>query len=481
MLSNGAISQSEFSQAKDEYIKLNQNQSSRSSKKAPHFVDFILNKVELSDLPQKIITTLDLGIQNRVENIIQSDITFLDKFNIKNAAAVILDVKNGDILAMVGSADYENEEINGEVNITTSLRQSGSSIKPLVYATALESGWSADTIIVDEPVQFDTVDGLPYSPKNFDLTYHGAVTVAEALAQSLNIPAVKTMDYVGAQSFLQIAESFGITTFDKSSAHYGLSLALGSGEVKLLELANAYSTFANDGNRADIRFIKSVSENQVGQSGFQNVISSKTANVISAILSSNDLRMPAFGEENPLKLSFRVAAKTGTTRNFRDNWTIGYTDDYVVGIWVGNASGEVMEGVSGISGAGPIFYKIMNMLHEKMGTVLTAGEDVKLPVTSVVIGGDQAIGRFRGHEGQSDSIQDFRIISPFANDLYQYDPNKPSGYQKIQLQASEKAKWYVDGRLVGEGKEVLWRIVRGHHQIKAVNDGEERVVAINVR
>ena len=423
-------------------------------------------------------------MQQRAEKIIQSDITFLTKYNIENAAVVILDVKNGDILAMVGSSDYDNKIIKGEVNVTTSLRQPGSSIKPLVYAAAIEKGWKANTVIADEPVSFTTSDGFSYSPKNYDLIYHGNVTLAEALAQSLNIPAVKTLNLVGIGSFLQAAKNFGITTLNKSADHYGLSLALGSGEIKLLELANAYSVFANGGKRVDVRYMIPEGEQLIVR--LQGpIITPSTAKTISAILSNNKLRTPAFGEENPLKFSFPVAAKTGTTRNFRDNWTIGYTDDYVVGVWVGNSSGAVMEGVSGISGAGPIFYKIMNMLHEMTGTELTVGSDVDLSVDGVMdmtYEGEQSIVRFQGNDPSHPPTTDsFRIISPFANDIFLFDPKKPKGYQKIEFKASQKVKWYIGNKLIGEGTSVLWPIEKGKHQIKAVSGGDERIVLIEVK
>ena len=469
MLKNNTITQSEFDQAMGEKIKL---QSSNFSKKAPHFVDYVLSNCGANGGANcghnHIATTLDLGMQNRVENIIQSDLTFLSKFNIENAAVVILDVKTGDILSMVGSADYDDTTIQGNVNVTTSLRQPGSSIKPLVYAAAFEEGWTPDMIIVDEPVRFETADGLPYSPKNFDLVYHGEVTLAEALAQSLNVPAVQVMDFVGISQFLLWARDFGITTFNQPAEHYGLSLALGSGEVRLLELTNAYSVFANNGKRSNIRFTTDKPSNS------QTIIKPSTADAISAILSSNDLRMPAFGEENPLKFSFPVAAKTGTTRNFRDNWTLGYTDDYAVGVWVGNSSGEVMQGVSGITGAAPIFHKIMNMLNETTGTVLT--------VFAPRIGKSTLQKPSRDynpdlHEG----VGGFRIISPFANDVFMFDTIRSSEFQKIKLEASKSAEWYVNGQLVGEGLSVLWTLVVGEHQIKAVGEDGERVVDINVK
>lgn len=480
MLANSKITVSEFQQAFHELITL---RSGSRAKRAPHFVDFVLVSNCGAALPAgrqgsrgancgadsdsgQIITTLDAGLQERVDTILASDLTFLSYLNIENGAVVILEAETGDILAMVGSKDYDNEAIDGQVNNTTSLRQPGSSFKPLVYASAIEKGWEADTIIIDEPVRFETAEGLPYSPKNFDLVYHGEVTLAEALAQSLNVPAVKTLDFVGVGPFLSIVQSFGITSLTESPDHYGLALALGSGEVSLLELTNAYRVFSNNGYYSDYQLLKSGDKVAPIE-----IIQPATASVLSAILSNNDLRLPAFGEENPLNFDYPVAAKTGTTRDFKDNWTIGYTDDYVVGVWVGNADGAVMQGVSGISGAGPIFYKIMNMLHESTGTYLTLDPQINIPVvrTGFV------------ESALASTSSEFRILSPFANDVFMIDPTKPVDYQKIKLEASEPAIWYVDDELVGEGKSVLWILKKGRHDVQAFSGDEERFVGIMVR
>lgn len=462
MLKNEAITDSEFNQAKDEEVAL---RPAKTEKKAPHFVDFVIQSSHedptLSN--SKIETTLDLGLQEKVEQILQNQITFLRERNIENAAAVVLDARTGDILAMVGSADYQNSTIQGAVNVATSLRQPGSALKPLVYVAAFEKGWKPDTIIVDEPMSYETPDGLPYSPKNFDLQFRGPVSAAQALAQSLNVPAVKTLDFVGVSSFMRLARDFGITTFGEDAAHYGLSLALGSGEVTLLELANAYSVFANRGNHCPIRFIKTTERSDCSLVARPNSVAA-----ISAILSDNNLRMPEFGEENPLNFGYPVAAKTGTSRNFRDNWTMGYTDDTVVGVWVGNASGEIMEGATGITGAAPIFSKIVNLLHERSGTKLTLDKEIRIP--SIVEGSIR-----------DSSLQGFRIVTPFANDQFLFDPAKPIEVQKVQLKASAEAQWFVDNELVGVGTEVLWTLKRGEHRIRATFEGETREVGIRVK
>jgi len=458
MLRTETITRTEFEQASEEIITLHYGSA---GKEAPHFVDLVLSS---GDPPADLHTTLDLGLQRRIETIVESDLTFLSHLNIQNAAVVVLDAKTGDVLAMMGSADYDDETIQGAVNVATALRQPGSSIKPLLYAAALEKGWTIDTLIVDEPSQFTTVDGLPYSPKNFDLDYRGEVTVAEALAQSLNVPAVKTLDYVGVSAFLSFAESLGITSWDQTPSHYGLSLALGSGEVSLLELANAYRALVNDGKYSPYRLI--FSEEEVF---YDQKLKPTTAHTISAILASNTLRLPAFGEENPLHFSFPAAAKTGTTRDFKDNWTLGYTDDFVVGVWVGNARGEVMQGVSGISGAGPIFNKIMSMIHEVTGTELSVDPSIELTIAQ------------KNQSESSSDFDSFRILNPFANDVFLFDPSKPAEFQKVRFEASRSAEWFVDDRPIGEGSEVLWPLEKGAHVVRARFETEEREVMIQVR
>jgi penicillin-binding protein 1C len=487
MLKNGAIKDSEFQSAKEETLTL---KPTKADKKAPHFVDYVLQGTQEesdvlnpncktdSGLPiadcgfqesnSRITTTLDLGLQENLENIVESQLTFLQQYHLSNAAAVVLDAKTGDLLAMVGSADYFDPSIQGAVNVATSLRQPGSALKPLLYATAFEKGWTPATVINDEPVRFDTQEGLPYDPKNYDLEYHGPVTVAQALAQSLNIPAVKTLDFVGIAPFLRKVQDFGITTLTESPEHYGLSLALGSGEVTLLELTDAYTAFANHGQWCPVRYLKTD-----GAPDCAKATSPEIAQTISSILSNNELRMPEFGEENPLHFDFPVAAKTGTSRDFRDNWTVGYTDDYAVGVWVGNANGDNMQGVSGIEGAAPLFNKVLNLLHEKYGTVLTVQNDERIPSTIDLNNGQGANGNSR--------LPDFRIISPFANDVYLYDPTKPADTQKIQLQASESAQWFVDDRPLGQGESVLWTLSPGAHMIRAVSGDETREVEINVQ
>ena len=220
-----------------------------------------------------------------------------------------------------------------------SLRQPGSALKPFLYALAFEQGFAPETIILDEKVQFKTAEGHPYEPKNYDLQYHGQVTLREALAQSLNIPAVKILGKMEVNNYLNFLRKCGFSTLNSSSEYYGLALALGTGEISLFELTKAYSVFPNKGQLVDFFGIQSVCDqnnqcllsNNSRSNYYKEVISSYISSQITSILSDNFSRIPAFGEDNPLKFDYSVAAKTGTSRNFRDNWTVGYSSKFTLG------------------------------------------------------------------------------------------------------------------------------------------------------
>ena len=346
------ISLEQLNESKNEALVLTND---RVDIRAPHFIDFLKKKhTEEIEKNKNIITTLDLDLQTEIESIIQSEIEKLKEKNVSSASVVVLDAKSGDLLAMIGSGDYWNEEHDGQVNITTSLRQPGSALKPFTYALALESGETAATTIADIETQFFTQEGNPYIPRNYDYSYHGLVRYREALANSYNISAVKVLEKIGVKKLLNFLQSAGITTLNKSPEFYGLALTLGDGEVKLLELTKAYGIFARGGKTLPLRFLF----NEAKLEGKQ-VLDEKAAWLIADILSDNDARLPEFGSDSVLNFNFPVAAKTGTTRNSRDNWTLGFSRNRIIGVWVGNADNSPMRGTSGVTGAGPIFQKVV--------------------------------------------------------------------------------------------------------------------------
>ena len=350
---------------------------------APHFVmyvkELLVEKyghrlVEQGGL--KVITTLDLKAQQTAEKTISQSIKTLGKWGANNAALCAIDVKKGEILAMVGSADFWNTKIDGQVNIATSLRQPGSSFKPIVYAAAFEKGYTPETLLFDVKTDFGPAgpEKKHYIPLNYDLKERGPVTIRQALAGSLNIPSVKVAYLAGIKNIVQLAKRMGYTSINDPQK-YGLSLALGAAEVKLLEHTAAFSVFARDGLRIPITPILEVKDSQgrilekKEENDFENfrAISPQTARAISDILSDQKAREAIFGSNPNFLLPDRPAAvKTGTTNEFRDAWTIGYTAGITTGVWVGNADNTPMKkGADGAKMAAPIWHKFMIQITKK--------------------------------------------------------------------------------------------------------------------
>lgn len=370
--------------------------------KAPHFVMYIrqiladkYGEDALYTQGLKVTTSLDLGVQEKAQQIVTDEINTLKRLRITNGAALVTNPTTGEILAMVGSINYFDLENDGQVNVTLRPRQPGSSIKPLTYSMALESGMTMSSPIIDSPVSYSFPGSPPYAPKNYDGKFHGTVTLKTALANSYNIPAVKMLANVGINNFIDRAQKMGISTWDDRS-RFGLSLALGSGEVKMIDLATVYGVFANKGYRVDPNPILEIT-NAKGEVVYRNecakdslkcskslILDEKIAYVVSNILSDNKARTPAFGALSTLFIpNQEVAVKTGTTNSMRDNWTIGYTSDRLVAVWVGNNDNQPMSYVaSGITGASPIWNKIMrtqlsdeqpHLFELPAGMVKTAG------------------------------------------------------------------------------------------------------------
>lgn len=351
--------------------------------KAPHFVMYARAQLELALGEQNIeraglsvTTSLDGKIQELAQKTINTHLEKLASLGVSNAAALITKPETGEVIAMVGSGDYFDIAHDGQVNVTLRPRQPGSSIKPITYAAALERGLTPATIIEDTPVTYSIPGSKDYKPVNYDGKFHGKVTLRNALANSYNVPAVKTLDQLGVSTLVNKARDMGITTWDDSS-RFGLSLALGAGEVKMVDMAVAYGAFANGGYRADLNPIMRVTNHQgetiqsnpclhLSQSEFEQckkrlVVNPAVAFVISDILSDNIARSSAFGRNSVLYIpNHQVAVKTGTTNNLRDNWTFGYTKDYLVATWVGNNDNTPMSRIaSGITGASAIWHDIM--------------------------------------------------------------------------------------------------------------------------
>lgn len=345
---------------------------------APHFIFYIKDQLDRelanNSLYHKgliIRSTLDLQLQREIEKIVKDEIKNTQGLNINNAAVIVIDPKTGDLLAMVGSVDFNNEEF-GKFNASLGLRQPGSALKPFTYAVALQNGYTPSTLIMDTQTEFTSGQPgeKPYIPENYDGKFRGPVQLRMALGSSINVTAVKTLSRIGIKTLLQSLYESGLSTLaptDNNLNKFGLSLTLGGGEVRLLDLVSAYSTFANMGNNTSVKSINEVRDYRnkliykAKKAQHNQVFSKEVAFLISHILSDNNARLLSFGENNYLNIAgYTVAAKTGTTDDKRDNWTVGYTNDLVVGVWVGNNDNSPMNKslVSGVSGAAPIWRRI---------------------------------------------------------------------------------------------------------------------------
>ncbi len=382
---------------------------------APHFVSYVEAQLErllgaerVKDGGLRVMTTLDLDWNRQAEAAVGYRLGQLQQAKdappdrrIENAAVVLLDPQSGAIRAMVGSPNYFDARIDGAMNAALALRQPGSALKPLTYAAAMDPAraaaagrapFTAATVIADVRTAFMTAEGEPYVPQNYDMQWHGPVSVRTALASSYNLPAVKVLDAIGVPALIDQAQRQGITSFRPAASPtgfdtartptqpavqdrpYGLALTLGGGEVSLLELTAAYAAFANGGYKVTPYAIERIEDNNGNilwraqrDSGLRithYAVDPRVAYLITNILSDDDARAPSFGRNSVLKLSRPAAVKTGTTTDWRDNWTVGYTPDLVGGVWVGNADNTPMLGVSGVSGAGPIWRDVMEMAHK---------------------------------------------------------------------------------------------------------------------
>lgn len=356
-----------------------------NSGKALHFVMYIREYLEQKygeDVVQngglKVITTINYDMQEQLENIVKEGATLnAKKFNAKNSALVAIDPKTGQILSMVGSRDFFDTEIPGQFNITTASRQPGSSIKPIIYAAAFKLGYTPETVLFDVKTQFsslcdaygkplkaETNKSVCYMPENYDDKFRGPISLRNALAQSLNIPAVKILYLTGLTNAISLAQDMGLSTINDPN-RYGLSMVLGGGEITLLELTNAYGVFANKGiynKQQGILEVRDADDTVLEKFSAEDreVLPEEVASLISNVLSDQEAKVPAYGANSPLSFGERpVASKTGTTNDYRDVWVIGYTPSVVVGMWGGNNDNTPIEKkVAGLILA-PVWHKAM--------------------------------------------------------------------------------------------------------------------------
>lgn len=367
----GFISEAAADDAKKEEVKF---ASFRTDILAPHFVMYVREQL-IKTYGEKVFTkglnvktTLDLSIQNYAQEAVASEVNKLKNLKVGNGASLVVNPQTGEILAMVGSKDYFSND-DGNVNVTLRPRQPGSSIKVVNYAYALTHGFTAASILEDTPVKFNIPGQLAYVPANYDGKFRGRLSLRSALAESRNIPAVKVLNTIGVQNMIETGRRMGVTSWN-DPARFGLSLTLGGGEVTLYDLAKVYSTLANYGSRPELFAIEEIKdyEGNVIYKHKHNSIAAldpRAAFILTDILKDNDARAPAFGRNSALVVPNHreIAVKTGTSNNLRDNLTIGYNQNFLVAVWVGNNDNSPMSRVaSGVTGASPIWNNIMTYL-----------------------------------------------------------------------------------------------------------------------
>jgi len=485
-------------------------------------------------------TTLDLELQRALEAEVRHAIANLRDRNVRHAAVVVLDNRTGGILAWVGSPDFWAEE-SGQVDMVVSPRQPGSALKPFLFGLAFDRGYTPATILPDLPRTYQTATG-PYQPRNYDRRYRGPVRARVALGSSLNVPAVELAARLGPAALLHTLHAAGFRSLTRAADHYGLGLALGNGEVTLLELANAYRGLANGGVWTPVRW--SMHEAAVDDVARRRFLSPGAATLVLDILSDPAARIPGFGTETPFDFPFPAAAKTGTSRHFTDNWAVVVTGNFTVAVWVGNFSGQPMQGVSGVSGAGPLAYRsvletarryppghlptpeqagarplpvcLLSGLRatpscastiewflpgteptqlddwERDGRIILPAEYAEWAASTpsageVILAADgeartgHAVGGDPAEKAAGKAPAPFRITSPLAGDVYEIPVGIDPRYATIPLIAAGgtgEVRWTVDGRPV---RGARWRLVPGEHVIRAVNgDGVVDSVRITV-
>jgi len=465
-------------------------------------------------------TSLDLQLQTALESEVRHTVDVLGDRGVREAATVVLDNRTGEILAWVGSPDFWADTA-GQTDMVVSPRQPGSALKPFVYGLAFDRGITAATVLPDVAREYQTSVGL-YRPRNYDHRFHGPVRVREALGSSYNIPAVETTGRLGAGSVLGVLHAAGFASLRESADFYGLGIALGNGDVTLLELANAYRALGNGGVWRPVRWRPA--RDPAREPG-RRVISARSAAIVLDILSDAEARVPGFGISTPFEFAFPVAVKTGTSRHFTDNWAVAVTGRFTVAVWVGNFSGRAMEGVSGITGAGPLLHRAVLETAKRYppgafatpaeaGAVamkicrlsgMRAGPDCPT-VDEWFIPGSEPDSECDWHRhGQltmpaaytewlatergagahlpvavAPSPVGFRIVSPLDGDRYSVPPSVDARYSTVALRAAGArgpVRWSVDGRPFAASRLAL---VPGTHVISAEDGAMKREARIVV-
>jgi len=464
-----------------------------TSKVAPHFLMFL--NARYQGKKESLVTTLDLNLQRDLQNLLATQLRRLKGNHVTNGAILVVDVQNSQVLAWVGSADFWNANIQGQVDGVEASRQPGSSLKPFLYGLAFSKGYKPSDLLLDEP----TYTAGRFIPKNYDEKYHGWVRMRTALANSYNVPAIRLCEKVGASKFLDFLHQCGFQSLVMPAEHYGLGLALGDGEITMLESASAYAALARGGLWRPLKCLQNEDVDPLdGGESAHRILNPEDAFLVTSILSDNTARSPAFGLYSPLLTPFPFAAKTGTTKDYRDNWAVGYTPNWVVAVWVGNFDGTPMRHISGITGAAPLLHDTAMMLSNRFPPrpfVKPKGV-VEMDICSLT-----GLKPSPYCESQMREVFDTRylpasicalhsapvtektalskgeraVLFPREGDIFKIDPSAALGSQAIRLQATQKISpyefWEVDGKKIDlENGEAWWSLIPGKHQVALVEE-----------
>lgn len=458
---------------------------------APHFTRFL--EPLLPAGAQDVFSTLDRELQVYVEELVKNYISRLQQENVTNAAVVVVENDTGAVLAYVGSADFYNPKNNGQVDGARALRQPGSALKPFVYGLAFEEGRLTPASLIDD---VDTFFEGGFRPRNYDESYHGLVPARTALACSYNIPAVKAAELVGTSNLLALLRRAGLTSLEKTADFYGLGLALGNGEVRLLDLTNAYAALARGGHYKPLLVARQPQIRLPGREG--EVLTEQAAYLVTDILADNTARSAAFGLNSPLYTGFAFAAKTGTSKDYKDNFALGYTRRWTVGVWVGNFNASSMQRVSGITGAGPLLHDVAVYLQAHYPSP-SFQAPAGLTRASVCTQSGLLAGKKCAHTQEefflSDHLPDtctgrhqaekaaFRILSPTDGDVFKLDPAVPLASQALKLAAdcAGPCAWRMDGKkLKGNSCQTWWVLQAGQHALDVTCGGHRAALSFEV-
>ena len=446
---------------------------------APQFAPHVANAL-LATPGQRVRTTLDAAVQRLAIGVLTRQLTQLADQNVRDGALLVVDNDTGAVLAYVGSAGTRSRSMH--VDGVRALRQAGSTLKPFLYALAFERRYlTAASLLQDSPLHLDTATGA-YIPQDYDNQYRGLVSVRTALGNSLNIPAVRALVLVGVEPFRDRLVALGYEHITESGDFYGYSLALGSAEVSLWQQAQAYRTLARGGRASPLQIVASEVSGQV-----DDVLPPDASFIVSNIMSDPTARTLTFGLDNHLNTPFWTAVKTGTSKDMRDNWCVGFSAKYTVAVWVGNFEGDSMHDVSGVSGAAPVWRELMSALHRDVPSREPAPPDTVIAATTRFANGIEAARRewfTRDHQHAATATivpapSPARIVSPPNGMVIAIDPDIPPAYQKLPISAeggTQAMRLTLDGEEIARADAVaLWTPRAGAHALELQDEHGNRV------